>query len=68
MTIKNVELHNATNNILNELTAQYLTNICKLYGHERPFEDEDMQTVYDMKADAIKRVQELGLTISNNKL
>lgn len=64
--MKKVQLHQKTSEVIDELTAQYLENICKLFGHNITINDTDWQTVYDLKEKVLNKVEELGLKINNN--
>ena len=64
--MKTVQLNSAANDVLNEMTAQFLEKVCSLYGHQVHIEDTDWQVVYDLKLDIINRIEGLGLKIEDN--
>lgn len=64
--MKKVKLTEEVNDTINELTAQYLEDLCKLLGHDIYITDTDWQTVYDLKSVVlVEYVEQLGLIVED---
>lgn len=62
--MKKSKLNEQQNDLLNEMTATYLEQVCKLFGREHIIDDVEWELVYDLKAQVLEEIlPQLGLSV-----